>query len=680
MFEVTLADRRRDAESKLRTDIAVIPESEDAESYLPAFQTFGSTLFDAEAEEALDRSATEALYKTFMRDVLALRLIEGIMPDRGLASVRAKWSPEFSKLSTEKGIVNEILLECREDGTKAHAREEILEADAPHGDFENFAPAAIRLSLRFPKNALIRESLRQVFERRIHYWIGRFRVKIETVLTPTSIPSHQRMGTPSLDVQRSFPPSRYSFSGGPFDQKLRADLYEEIGWLAREIQVLEGPPGLPPSDAVDRLLGRLTAQRGGEVDADYALNEMRKHCRASGVHRLETGESSKAAAFEGFAVRIEGLQNRFGEASMVAAPERPRERALSVRIAPEESSATQIGRSKEGVMKIFPGREFPKHMHHATKLPVIVNSAREQAELGPEWSEKYIFQAYPKCKYTWNEKSVTVQNAEEEAALGKDWADTPGAFAPYRGPAKRTPEQDPTKWVAQWSLPGLSEDHRRKIKAQLIRVDGAFWKSPDASSADVDALRQAFTGIARVLSEAGILTEEMLRDQIPLLVWDSAIAGGWYRFASETPQDIFPDHLGHYWVRQVESVDWKGLFYSETMEWLAWLLENPGTPANLKSRAHGPLGHSRSKRETASGPEGAGSDRKRAKRRKTRSVWLDRRIAQKTWSSDTDIAHNGGPTYNTIVRYRSGVRSTRDTYVRGKFAKAFDCNISEVPE
>jgi hypothetical protein len=174
---VSLADVRRDAESKLKADIAAIPKSDDAESYLPHFQTFGSTLFDAEAEEALDRFASEELYKSFMRDDLAPRLIEGIMPDQGLAALREKWSPEFSKLSTEKGTESEILLECRPDGTTVPAREEILAAEAPYGDFENFAVPAVRLSLRFPKNALIRESLRQVFERRIHYWIGRFRLR-----------------------------------------------------------------------------------------------------------------------------------------------------------------------------------------------------------------------------------------------------------------------------------------------------------------------------------------------------------------------------------------------------------------------------------------------------------------------------------------------------------------------
>jgi hypothetical protein len=62
--------------------------------------------------------------------------------------------------------------------------------------------------------------------------------KSAEVLTSGYIPSQQRMGVPSLDPQRSFPPSRHSFIGGPVDPKQRADLYEDIGWLAREIQAL----------------------------------------------------------------------------------------------------------------------------------------------------------------------------------------------------------------------------------------------------------------------------------------------------------------------------------------------------------------------------------------------------------------------------------------------------------
>jgi hypothetical protein len=66
---------------------------------------------------------------------------------------------------------------------------------------------------------------------------------------------------------------------------------------------------------------------------------------------------------------------------------------------------------------------------------------------------------------------------------------------------------------------------------------------------------------------------------------------------------------------------------------------------------------------------------------KVRSAWLDQKVAQGTnWTSDKDIEDNGGPSYNTIQRYRSGATSTRDLYVRRGLAKAFQCEIAEVPE
>jgi len=69
------------------------------------------------------------------------------------------------------------------------------------------------------------------------------------------------------------------------------------------------------------------------------------------------------------------------------------------------------------------------------------------------------------------------------------------------------------------------------------------------------------------------------------------------------------------------------------------------------------------------------------KRATARSGWLDQKLMQNPdWSSDVDIAAHGGPTYNTIQRYRSGTKSTQDKYVRKKFARALGCKISEVPE
>ena len=182
-------------------------------------------------------------------------------------------------------------------------------------------------------------------------------------------------------------------------------------------------------------------------------------------------------------------------------------------------------------------------------------------------------------KYHWNGKNAAVQNADEETALGGGWAESPSAFDAYKGPrSARTQDRHTCKWLEDWSVPGLSSEHRKKIKAQLLRADGAFERSPDADpeSAALPWMRQAFDGIAGALDDAGILTEDLLRKEIPELVWDSAIAGGWWRRASETRRDIFPERRGHYWVWLDENRDSQELFRAETRDWEARLLEAPG--------------------------------------------------------------------------------------------------------
>jgi hypothetical protein len=129
--------------------------------------------------------------------------------------------------------------------------------------------------------------------------------------------------------------------------------------------------------------------------------------------------------------------------------------------------------------------------------------------------------------------------------------------------------------VDEWPVPDLRSEHRNKIKAALFRADAAFARSRDADSACLASMRHAFDGISQVLFDVGILTEQLLEKDIPLLVWDSAIAGGWWRFASETRQDIFPEELGHYWVWRDEREDWPGLFRAEAADWRSKLLDGP---------------------------------------------------------------------------------------------------------
>jgi hypothetical protein len=69
-----------------------------------------------------------------------------------------------------------------------------------------------------------------------------------------------------------------------------------------------------------------------------------------------------------------------------------------------------------------------------------------------------------------------------------------------------------------------------------------------------------------------------------------------------------------------------------------------------------------------------------AKRARIRSKWLTGKIADSGFTSYREINDNGGPTYNTIARYRSGQASTREPSVRKGLATAFRCKFSEVPE
>src|ERR1039458_6084949 len=70
------------------------------------------------------------------------------------------------------------------------------------------------------------------------------------------------------------------------------------------------------------------------------------------------------------------------------------------------------------------------------------------------------------------------------------------------------------------------------------------------------------------------------------LVWDSAIAAGWWRCASETPQNIFPERVGHYWVWRDDRTDWHRLFHDETEEWVVRLpvISKAGVAPNLGAR------------------------------------------------------------------------------------------------
>ncbi len=159
-------------------------------------------------------------------------------------------------------------------------------------------------------------------------------------------------------------------------------------------------------------------------------------------------------------------------------------------------------------------------------------------------------QYYPSVIYHWYKESCTVQDMDQDIVQGPGWAYTPAAFKPFQvGSPKHRKDHDPTKWVDHWKVAGLPDSVRTKTRAQLHLADADFWDAPEIEQAVTKAMRKAFDGIAKVLADSQTLTDSILKVDLPALVWDSAIAGGWWRLGRHNPEQDLPRKTGAtYWV------------------------------------------------------------------------------------------------------------------------------------
>ena len=67
---------------------------------------------------------------------------------------------------------------------------------------------------------------------------------------------------------------------------------------------------------------------------------------------------------------------------------------------------------------------YPRHMYHAQLPSKYVTNVSEEAALGPEWSDSYIFQHYPKwLRHPDHAETRLVTSAEEAKDLGPGWCD-----------------------------------------------------------------------------------------------------------------------------------------------------------------------------------------------------------------------------------------------------------------
>ncbi len=99
----------------------------------------------------------------------------------------------------------------------------------------------------------------------------------------------------------------------------------------------------------------------------------------------------------------------------------------------------------------------------------------------------------------------------------------------------------------------------------------------------------------------------------------------------------------------------------------SWLLGDEWFMREIRKRVSERADHWRKKFELLTVSE----------RGRARSEWVTYQLAGRPFKHITE--HPDGPRPNTLRRYRSGQESSQDGSVRGKLARVFGCDVSEVP-
>lgn len=161
---------------------------------------------------------------------------------------------------------------------------------------------------------------------------------------------------------------------------------------------------------------------------------------------------------------------------------------------------------------------------------------------------------FPKWRFHWQWDPIVVNTRDEELALGRGWGDSRHDFDEFRNRAYRAARQedwppfeaDPIRWVDDWHVTGLTPALANEIKARILSAHSSYRRRPvgDCRKAALRAMSAAFTGVSEALFDSGILTKHLLDADVPVLIWDSAVAGGWWPWASDDDRNIFRRKIG----------------------------------------------------------------------------------------------------------------------------------------
>jgi hypothetical protein len=133
---------------------------------------------------------------------------------------------------------------------------------------------------------------------------------------------------------------------------------------------------------------------------------------------------------------------------------------------------------------------------------------------------------------------------------------------------------DPTQWVDEWPIPGLSDSDRKRIKAVLLKAHARYLRQPIDPYGFIEPMEQAYDGIAGILFEAGILDDVLLGGPLRFLIVEFAVRAQW--MASPLNQglrEVFPGYWGRPGPWIAFNSQYQAVFGAQLAEWRARLLE-----------------------------------------------------------------------------------------------------------
>jgi hypothetical protein len=182
------------------------------------------------------------------------------------------------------------------------------------------------------------------------------------------------------------------------------------------------------------------------------------------------------------------------------------------------------------------------------------------------------YREYPKVKYHRTGKIASVNDREAELALGEGWGDSPyGPFGLQEG--------NPLRWFDEWGLESVAPAARERIREVLTNAHADVIESGADNESQVRraSMKRIFDVFAAEYLNAGLLTESMLTDAIPQMVYDAAVSGRWQTGSLEKNSG-YTLQYGHHWVPSDVPRMLAALFESQVWRWRGQLGRQSGTP------------------------------------------------------------------------------------------------------